>query len=152
MTQFAVIEASRRHCGQIARKLRAEHEAGSRSVIKFGTHEGISVAFLMSSANRAWMIDGRLAAVGGIITTFASSDGVIWLAVAQEATRYPKAMLKTAREWLTIFGENKRTLRITVILADKPSVRFAEHLGFYPTGEVSEDDKMAVMQLNCGGE
>ena len=152
MTQFAVIQASRRHCGQIARKLRCEHEAGTRSVMKFGTHEGISVAFLMSCDNRAWLIDGKLAAVGGLISSFAASDGVIWLAVAQEATRYPKAMLTTAREWLRTFGENKRALRITVILADEPSVRFANHLGFYPTGEVSEDGKMAVMQLNCGGE
>ena len=151
MTQFAVIQASRHHCGQMARKLRREHEEGSRA-IGLGTHEGICVAFLMSSETRAWMIDGRLAAVGGLIDTFASSTGVIWLAVAQSATRYPVAMFKTAREWLRIFGQNKRVLRITVILADKPSIRFAESLGFYPSGEVTEDGAIGVMQKNCGGE
>ena len=135
----------------MARKIRVDHEAGTRAV-GLGTHEGIAVAFLMSSETRAWVIDGKLAAVGGLIDSFASSDGVIWLAVAEGATRYPVAMFKTAREWLRIFGENKRALRITIILADKPSVRFAERLGFYPTGEVTEDGAIGVMQLNCGGE
>ena len=151
MTQFAVIGASRHHCGQMARKLRREHEQGTRA-IGLGTHEGIAFAYLLASENRAWFIDNKLAAVGGLISSLASSDGVVWLAVAQEATRYPKAMLKTAREWLGIFGENKRCLRITVVVDDKPSVRFAEHLGFYPTGEVSDDGAIGVMQLNCGGE
>ena len=151
MTQFVVIKASRHHCGQMARRIRAEHEAGVRAV-GMATHEGMAIAFLMSSENRAWMIDGKLAAVGGVIDTFVSSTGVIWLAVAQSATRYPLAMFKTAREWLGVFGQNRRELRTTIILADKPSIRFAERLGFYPTGEVTEDGKIGVMQLNCGSE
>ena len=118
-----------------------------------GSHDGIAVAYLMSSERRSWKVDGRIAAVGGLIDTMLSDIGVIWLAISEaDAARYPVAMFKTAREWLRIFGQGKRELRITILLDDPASVRFAKRLGFEMTGEQTDDGKLAVMRRKCEGE
>lgn len=113
------------------------------------THDGIAVAFAMSADRRAWLIDGRLAALGGVIGTELSSNIALWLAVAEFATRYPIAMMKTAHEWLCRFGENHRTIRTTIVLSDGKSLRFAWKLGFLLV-EKADDGGLGVMEYRCG--
>jgi hypothetical protein len=150
MTQFVVKDAGRWHCGQMARQIRVDQAAGTRD-LGFKTHEGIATAFAMSSTRKAWLIDGRLGALGGMIDTLGSGVGIIWLSITQDATRYPVTMFKTARAWLELFTENKSALRTTIVISDKASVEFANRLGFLATGERTNDGKLAVMEYNCGG-
>jgi hypothetical protein len=65
MTRFQVIEAKEHHCGQIVRRLRAEH---ARAIAGFGVHahREIRTNFDASAFRRAWLIDGRLAALFGV--------------------------------------------------------------------------------------
>ena len=86
--RFEVIEAKRFHCGMMTRIMRRSYltmmaQAGA------DPHRELRACFDQSAFRKAWMIDGRLAALGGVIGTLASGDGMVWLALSEEATRRP---------------------------------------------------------------
>ena len=79
---------------------------------------------------RAWLIDGELAGLGGVIGSLASGSGYVWLALSQEATRYPKAMVREARLQLDELMQTRRRLETSIVEGDVAAMRFAQHLGF----------------------
>jgi hypothetical protein len=76
------------------------------------------------------MIDGRLAALGGVTGTELSADGMLWLALTQEATRHPKAIVEEARRQLDGLMQVKRRLSAAVFSGDDAGLRLALALGF----------------------
>jgi hypothetical protein len=133
MTDFQVVEAKKWHCGQMVRLLRVEH---AQVIAKIGlnSHSQLRACFDASAFRRAWMIDGRLAALGGVMSSALASTGMIWLAVSNEASRYPMAMVKEARKQIDEIMQVKRFLCTTIIDGDEASKRFAIFLGFVPSG------------------
>ncbi len=131
MTDFTIIEARPWHCGAMARKLRTVHMA---AVAKIGisSHRELSARFGASSFRRVWMINGRMAALGGVTGTMLDPEGHVWLAFTDEATRYPLQMIKEARCKIALITEIKPKLYTSVLRDDEPSKRFAVFLGFVP--------------------
>ena len=129
MTTFQVIEAREYHCGQIVRRLREEHRA---AVIGLGVnpHREIRASFDQSAYRRAWLVDGRLAGLGGVTGSLASSQGMIWLALTAHAIKYPIEIVKEARRQLDVISETKRDLVSSLIPGDRTAIRFATMLGF----------------------
>lgn len=131
--RFEIVEGKRRHCGAIARLIRAEHrretEAAGRSV-----HREIVACFEQSSFCKAWLIDGRLAALGGVMGTLANSTGMVWLALSEEASRYPKAIVEEARRQLAGLMVVKRELQASLFEGDEASIRLALFLRFQVKG------------------
>lgn len=127
--QTQIVEAKPYHLGRILRRLRDEHRAG---LIATGVnaHRELRDMFAASSFRYAWLVDGQLAAVGGVTGSMLSSAGQVWLAVAEDATRFPLAMVKEARRQLARILASKTELTTTILCGDKTSRRFAAFLGF----------------------
>ncbi len=129
MPLFTLTEAKPYHCGQMIRLLRKSHK---NALIALGVdqHRQLRTCFDGSAMRKAWLIDGKLAGLGGVLGTQLSSAGYIWLAVSEQATKYPVTMVKTARAQLSEIMQTKRLLIATIFEDDKPSARFAEAMGF----------------------
>ncbi len=99
MTTFEIIEARPWHCGQMCRQLRHEH-AQALVRMAVNSHREMKSCFDQSSYSRAWLIDGRLGAIGGVTGSLLDPAGYVWLAISQDAMRYPKAVVREARRQL----------------------------------------------------
>jgi hypothetical protein len=128
MPKFEIIEGRPYHCGQIVRRLRAEHRT---AMIGVNAHREISDRFATSSFRRAWLIDGDLCALGGVVGGALSSVGYIWLALSQLALAYPVAVVKEARRQLDEIMATRRELATIIVPDDTAALRFAVFLGFH---------------------
>ncbi len=129
MSRFAILEAQPYHCGQIVRKLREEHQEAI-TWLGINSHREIRDKFDASTFRRAWTIDGRLAGLGGVVGTAISSEGFVWLALTNEASRHPYAVAREAIRQIDEIMVTKRTLHTCLIPEDKTALRFASKLGF----------------------
>jgi hypothetical protein len=128
--RFEVVEAKAWHCGAMARLLRKEHAI----VIEragLNAHRELRACFDQSAFRRVWLIDGRLAALGGVIGTSMNASGMVWLALSQEATRHPIAIVKEARRQLDTLMLTKQEVMTTVVFGDEAARRLAIFLGFH---------------------
>ncbi len=129
--KFEVIEAKAFHCGQMARILRAEHQAEIAKT-GFGIHRELVGTFESSFYRRALLLDGRLIALGGCAGSSLATLGYVWLAVSNEARKHPLAIMRHARTELARMMITKRDLMATVLAEDEAAKRTAVFLGFYP--------------------
>lgn len=129
MTVFQIIEAREYHCGQIIRRLRAEHR---EALVGFGVHAHgeIRKNFDMSAFRRAWLIDGRLGAVFGITGSVMASQGYGWLAISEEGTKYPIEIAKETRRQFAAIMTTKHDVITTLLPEDKTALRYAHWIGF----------------------
>lgn len=129
MPDFQIIEAKMHHCGKMVRRLRSEH---ARLIGELGVdpHRELTNIFYASSYRRAWLIDGELAALGGVAGAMASPNGYVWLAVSELALKYPVAMVKEARRQLEQILTTRSRLTTILIGDDAAARRFAIFLGF----------------------
>lgn len=129
MPKFEIVEGKPQHCGAMVRRLRLEHQS---AIARLGvnTHRELRRAFDDSSYRRALLIDGVLAALGGVTGATMGRTGSVWFAVTQEATRHPHHICRVCREALDEVFEVKRELHTFILPADETSLRFAKMLGF----------------------
>lgn len=130
--RFEIAEAKPWHCGEIARRLRLEHARAVR-LLGVDTHRALLDAFRGSCFRRAWLGDGKLFGLGGVVGSPFGQTGAVWLALAEEATRYPRAIVREARQQLDALSAT-RSLVTTLIDGDEAANRFAAFLGFTPCG------------------
>ncbi len=134
MTTFKVTEMRAHHCGQIVRRLRAEHRDALMRVGR-DAHLELRATFDASSYRRSWFVDGRLAAVGGVTGPSLAATAYAWMAITQEATRHPFALLREIRRELDAVMMVKRELAVTIIGGDEAAKRLAVFLGFHVEDE-----------------
>lgn len=130
MTTFAIIDAKPHHCGQMVRLLRIEHQS---AIARLGlnSHRELRERFDQSSFRRSWLIDGKLAALGGVTGAKISGHGFLWLAISERARKYPVAIVKEARRQLAEVMLVKRELATTILNGDDAARRLAVFLGFH---------------------
>lgn len=146
--QFEIIVAQPHHCGAMARKLRFEQQA---AVLMLGldTHRELRAAFDNSGFRRAWLLDGRLAGLGGVIGPLLAPTGAVWLALTEEATLWPLAIVREARRQLEEISKFKHGLTTWMLDGDETARRFALFLGFHAPGDcaaVSRIGRRDVLQ------
>src|ERR1700678_2700270 len=124
MTTFTVIPARANHCGQMCRMLRLEHRLAMARV-NMDMHRELRRCFDASAFRRAWLIDGTLAGLGGIMGNVLSPYGFGWLALTEEARRSPTAVSKEARRQLDEIMSLKHELATTIIAGDESAKRLA---------------------------
>lgn len=130
MSRFEVTEAKVWHCGAIIRRLREEHKEAV-GWLGLNSHREIRDRFDASvSFRRSFFIDGHLAGLGGVAGPSISSDGVIWLALTEQACWHPYAIAREAKRQIAEIMQVKRTLTTTLIPTDKAALRFALKIGF----------------------
>lgn len=128
MVEYAVVEAKPWHCGRMSRILRAEHK---RAVAATNIHKEMSSVFGQSYLRRSALVDGRPVAMWGVIGTLVSAEGYVWLALSDEAARYPVAVLREAKRQLAAIMQTKRELATTIDVDDSAARRFAVFFGFH---------------------
>jgi hypothetical protein len=134
MTTFQIIEAKSRHCGQMARLLHGEGHAFTLNLGVVAAHQELRKCFDTSSFKRAWLIDGKIAVLGGAMGSLMAPDGYLWLAVSALARRYPVEFIKESRRQLRALTISRRELAATVVNVDndqdRRDIRFATFMGF----------------------
>lgn len=151
MPDFTIIEARPYHCGQMARLLRWEQQEVTAK-LGLDTHRELRDRFDASGFRRAWMIDGKLAGLGGVVGSRLAYEGFLWLAFTQAATRYKIELVKEMRRQLAIIGLTTRRLSTVVMDGDETAMRFAIFMGFVPYEEkespaVSRFGRRGMMQI-----
>lgn len=132
------VRAERWHCGVIARRLREQHKG---IIVGLGenVHAKLREACDASSWRVAWKIDGRVVAISGIVGPLLSTDGNAWAALTEEASAHPLQFVRLARRQLREVAQIKHRLTTYVFVADEPSVRFAQFMGFEVSDETDID-------------
>jgi hypothetical protein len=131
-----IVEAKRFHCGQIIRRMRADHLSALRRVGK-NPHSELLAAFDQSSFRRSLLLDGELAAIGGVTGTTVSPIGYIWLAVTAKASAHPHVLLAAFRKALAEVFNTRIEVATTLVEGDEAGRRLAVFLGFH-TDHVAE--------------
>lgn len=129
MGRFEIIPGRQFHCGAMIRRLRAEQREAI-AALGVDPHRGLRDNFDMSVFTRAWLIDGQLAGLGGVTGPEISTTGYVWLALSEQATRFPIEVTKEARRQMARIMLTKRELITSIIPEDRKSLRFATWLGF----------------------
>lgn len=130
MTDFKVVEAKPWHVGQMMRILRTEHHS-ALAMMGIKGHRELRSTFEASCVRKAWLIDGRLAGLGGVTGTLLDPIASVWLALSQHAMRYPVAVLREARVQLDSLMVTRRILTTSCLAGDEAALRFAIYLGFH---------------------
>lgn len=145
-----LVEAQPFHCGQIVRRLRPEHAAIMKR-IGAPMHRDLRLHFDSSSYRKAWLVDGRLMAVGGVEGPKIASNGMGWLALSSEAPKVGWQFARMAlREFDNLFPV-KHQIATLILKDDLASVRFAYFLGF----RVERTDTVngvPVLAMLCDGK
>lgn len=134
MAIFQVIEAKPFHCGQMARLLRVEHRK-ALALVGVDTHRELRASFDDSYFRKAWLIDGKLAGLGGVRGTSLSPFGFVWLALSAEALKYPLEIVREARWQMRFIMTTKMEIYTTLIDHDETARRFAVFMGFHVAEE-----------------
>lgn len=134
--QFKIRDAQPWDCGALMRRLRTEHaRAGVKLGYSYG-HRELRDCYDNSSFRRSWIVNDRLMGVGGVTESLLSSWGMVWLALSQEVAAYPVEVVKEAKRQLAEILQLKRQIFTLILVDDLTSMRFAEFLGFEPTGNM----------------
>lgn len=131
MPVFEVVEGKAFHVGRMVRRLRPEVR-GEMLRIGMAPHRELRDAFNASSFRRAWLVDGRVAALGGVTGMLASDTGFVWLVIAADALPHRKAMVVEARRQLDEIMLTRSKLTTRIHAGDEPAKRFARFMGFCP--------------------
>lgn len=127
---FQVIDAKPWHVGQMIRILRKQHQQ-AMAPLGVNGHRELRTAFDGSYMRRAWLIDGKLTGLGGVVGQTLESVGRVWLALSDEARNYPIEVIKEARRQLAEIMRTKHELATTVLPEDAAAIRLACFLGFH---------------------
>ena len=130
MAEFKIIDPPGHFCGKMIRILRSEH----KDVLdRFGlnAHRELKSMFDSSAFRRAWVIDGELAALGGVSGSPLETASYVWVAFSQLARKYPVQLIKEARKQLRIVMATRKELVTTVLPEDEAAMRLAVFMGFH---------------------
>lgn len=134
MARFEIIEAKPQHCGAIIRRMRNEHRAAIERT-GLDAHRELRAIFDASAFRKAWLIDGELAALGGVSGSHLSPLGFAWVVFSNAALRFPIQIVKEASRQIEAAMTLKRELATTIIGGDTAALRMAIYLGFHVAHE-----------------
>jgi len=97
----------------------------------FDPHRTLRDRYLESAICRVWLIDGRVAALGGICGSLLSPYGAVWLVLSEDITAHPVAVARQARRQLAEVMTTYRELATVLVGDDPPARRLAAFLGFH---------------------
>lgn len=143
---FRVIEADPIDCHILIDRLRPGH---INALLGAGRSPLMDLRrdFDHSCIRRAWLIDGTLAGLGGVVGTRLSINGWIWLGLTDEAPRYPVEIVKEARRQIAEFLGTFQILTTTISLADPAARRFARFMGFVDRPDIPAPDGTVAVQI-----
>lgn len=146
MPYFEIIPGKLRHCGAIARAARVEHRLAI-SALGYELHREVRTIFAETLAPKAWLIDGQLAALGGVAGGPLLPSGILWLVLSEAATRFPVVCIREAKRQIEEGLHTRHELTACVVSGDKAALRFALYLGFeYDSAPMGRDRRVIYMR------
>ena len=141
-----IVEAKPFHCGQMARMLRPEQ---GKVLVRLGvnSHRALRTQYDHSAYARAYLGDGRLACLWGVDGTLASAEGHLWMALATWVTPHARQVARLAREQIGEMMKTRNSLRTLILIEDKASFRFAQHLGFHVMPDADTPFETVMMEI-----
>jgi hypothetical protein len=130
MVRFETIPAKRSDCSKIACLARGDQ---FEAIVKIGLDpfRELVQAYDETPNPMAWLIDGELAALGGIAGPPGLCPiGIAWLVVAEHATRFSYALAREVRRQISTALEAYPLVVSPLIPNDTKALRFAEVVGF----------------------
>jgi len=121
MSRFQIIEAKAHHCGAIVRRMRTEHR-DAIMLLGISSHHQLRASFDDSTFRHAWLLDGKLAALGGVTGSALSPSGQIWLAMTNEAASYPIAAAREIRRYLAMAMMGRHEVYTSLLPEDKTAL------------------------------
>lgn len=124
-----LIEAKEFHTGRITRSLRVVH----RDLLlrmHVDVHRDLRETFDQSMWSKAWLLDDRLMAIGGVTGSVMSTEGMVWLALSEDALPHSYRIAREAMRQLDRIMLVRRKLSTLVLKEDRPAIRFAHFMGF----------------------
>jgi hypothetical protein len=147
--RLEIVEAKPFHCGQMARMLRAEHE---NVLTKLGVrpHRALRASYDDAPFAKACFIDGRLACLWGVDGTLACDEAHVWMALARWMTPHARTVLTVCKQQVNELLKTRRRLRTLMLIEDKTSFRFAQHLGFRVAPHLESTFETVWMEIQRG--
>lgn len=142
MSSYQIIAASIRHVRPMSECMRA---APALDGYGFNPRAALRRAFRSSSHCRTALVDGRPAAMWGVIGTLLGDSAYVWLVLSKQIRRMPVAIVREAKAELARVMENRSEVKATVLPDDVEAVRFAGFLGFRPEGRLPIGDSFATL-------
>ena len=141
---YQIVPASIRHVRPMCRQMRAAAVIATQA-FDVDPRAALHRAFVASNYCRTALIDGKVAAMWGIVAPVLSDRATVWLVLAESTGRFPLAIVREAHNELQKAMESYSYIAMTVVPDDEASVRFARFLGFQATdGEFFSDDQDAM--------
>jgi hypothetical protein len=124
-----VVPAQRWHCGQMARRMRPEQR---QTIVAagFDPHRALVARFEESLFVRAWLVDDRVMAIGGIAGGLLSHTAQVWIVFAADIGTHLRPLIRAARAELAAAAEG-RELLTGIDIADPAALRLAAFMGFH---------------------
>lgn len=124
-----VVDAKLAHLHALQRTLRAQDRALMAEARVKPRHVMFEL-WCNSPLRRAFLIDGIVAAVGGVVGSMLGPMGIVWLVTGAALERNPFAVVRAARDELRAMLVRYPVLTSEVAADDARAVKFARRLGF----------------------
>lgn len=142
---YAVVPGSILHVKPLSRTLRP---AACMTLQAFGLDPRRSLrrAFAGSRYTRTAIVGGGPIAMWGIQGPALSDSAIAWLALSDQAAKWPLAIVRCARQELAQMRQRVDKIYATVLYGDERAMLFAKTLGFQAC-EGDVPDGMALMMF-----
>lgn len=130
--RYEVMRSSVLHVKPIAADLRV---ALCSSVATFGERPRLALRRALNASiyARTAMLDGKPAAMWGMVGTLMSDRASAWLALTETALRHPVLIVREARRELAIMAASAGQLFTNIARDDERALALARNLGFQPS-------------------
>jgi hypothetical protein len=127
---YEVVPTKVLHIKALAEKLRT---AACLGLDRYGIdpRRALLDAFRKSRTCCTALIDGKPEAIWGVQAPLLSDFALVWLAMSNDVTRFPKAIVAEAKLQIGEMGKDYAELATTVLPDDRQSIAFAAFLGFH---------------------
>lgn len=138
-----VVPASIRHVKLLDATLR-----GKEFIPGLPSRVALRLALMRSPFALTAIIDGRPAAMWGVMRNALSDSGEVWVAIGSEAAHRPIALIKEARRQIEIMARETGTLYAMINREDGRAVAFAGALGFARTFDLAPREGCVAMAFS----
>lgn len=126
---YETVDVTSDHIADIVGKLRQE-DGETEALLGIDIHEKLSLICDRSKYRKSWLVDGNLAAMGGVLDASASPGiGHLWLTMTRKAKQHVSPLFRTvSAEMADIMKTGD--FHTTIVRADEARWAFARHCGF----------------------
>ncbi len=131
MSRYEVVPATLEHARELAVTMRHEDVLETWAATHMGNYEVLENSVKVSRDAWTGLVDGRVLAMFGVVTTTAlSRDGCPWLLGSQEVGAHGRAFARFSKEYIRLIAPRYDTLANFVDANYPEAIRWVRWMGF----------------------